>query len=276
MKGLDEFRELLGGGREPLPLLAAAAQVPRYAEPECEPQHVLDQVRAWAAQLRARLAPDASPAARVRLLNHFFFAELGFAGARDDYDAAGNSYLHRVIERRRGIPITLSLLYIELGRAAGLRLDGVSFPGHFLVRLRLNEGAVFIDVFNGGLSLSAAELRDRLRAMQPQATDTALAPYLRPACEREILARLLRNLKAIHCREGQWAEALEVVNRLLAVLPEAAEERRDRAQIYARLECPRAAADDLSAYLSLRPAAADEAEVRRTLADLQQAASRLN
>jgi regulator of sirC expression with transglutaminase-like and TPR domain len=212
----------------------------------------------------------------VRLLNHFFFAELGFDGARDDYDAAENSYLHRVIERRRGLPITLSLLYLELGRAVGLRLDGVSFPGHFLVRLRLTEGAVFIDVFNGGLSLSTDDLRERLRAMQPQATDAALAPYLRPAGEREILARLLRNLKAIHCRDGQWAEALEVVNRMLAVLPEAAEERRDRARIYARLDCPRAAAADLAAYLSLQPAPADEAEVRRILADLQQAAARLN
>ena len=276
MSSFDEFCDLLGDGRRPLPLIALAAQVPRYADSGCEPARVLEQVRTWAARLAARVAADASPAARLRLLNHFFFGELGFAGAQDDYYAPENSYLHRVIERRRGLPITLSLLYMEVGRTAGLRLEGVSFPGHFLVRLTLNEGAAFIDAFNGGLSLSAQQLRERLREKLPEATAESLAPYLRPAGEREILARLLRNLKAIHLQSQQWASALEVASRLVAVLPDEPQERLDRAHLFERLECPRAAVADLVSYLSLQPSPSDAAEVRRRLARLQQAASRLN
>ena len=261
----------------PSSLLLAAARLPLYAEPDCCPQRVLDQVRAWADQLRVRMAPDASPFARLRLLNHFFFGELGFTGAGDDdYQAAHNSYLHRVIERRRGIPITLSILYIELGRAAGLKLEGVSFPGHFLVRLPLNAGTVFIDVFGGGATLSTEDLRQRLRAALPGESEPPLAPYLRAAGEQEILARMLRNLKAIHWQAQQWEAALEVVNRLVELLPGAAEERLDRAQLYERLECPRAAVADLAAYLSLSASPPDADAVKRRLAVLKQSAARLH
>jgi regulator of sirC expression with transglutaminase-like and TPR domain len=258
------------------PLLVAAAELPRYAEPGCEPQRVLDQVHTWAAQLRVRVAPDASPFARLRLLNHFFFGELGFTGAGDDYQTPQNSYLHRVVERRRGIPITLSILYMELGRAAGLKLDGVPFPGHFLVSLRLNAGTVFIDVFDGGATLSTEDLRQRLRATLPDESELPLAPYLRAAGEREILARMLRNLKAIHWQAQQWEAALAVVDRLVDLRPEAVEERLDRARLYERLECPRAAVADLVAYLALSASPPDAAEVRRRLAVLQQSASRLH
>jgi regulator of sirC expression with transglutaminase-like and TPR domain len=266
----------VAGGDHASSLLTAAAQVPLYAEPDCSPQRVLEQVRAWAAQLRVRVAPDASPFARLRLLNRFFFGELGFAGAGDDDQSAHNSYLHRVIERRRGIPITLSILYMELGRAAGLKLEGVSFPGHFLVRLGLHAGTVFIDVHGGGATLSTDDLRRRLRATLPGESDPPLAPFLRAASEQEILARMLRNLKSIHWQAQQWEAALEVVNRLLDLLPEAVQERLDRAQLYERLECPRAAVADLVAYLSLSAAPADSAEVKRRLASLRQAASKLH
>jgi regulator of sirC expression with transglutaminase-like and TPR domain len=277
MTSLDAFSALLNSDeRAPLPLLAAAAQVPLYADPDCDPQSVLDQVQSWAAQLQVRVAPDASPTARLRLLNHFFFRELRFAGARDDYGSPENSYLHRVIVRRRGIPITLSLLYIELGKAVGLNLKGVSFPGHFLVRMARNDGAVFIDVFNGGRSLSVAELSNRLREKLPGASDSVLTSYLCPAGEREILARLLRNLKASHSNAQQWTAALEVVNLLVTMQPESPQERLDRAELFERLECPRAAVADLVAYLSLAPSSPDAAEVDRRLARLRQAASRLH
>jgi regulator of sirC expression with transglutaminase-like and TPR domain len=273
---VTETRAASPDGDRPSSLLAAAAQVPLYAEPDCRPQQVLEQVRGWAARLRVRLAQDASPFARLRLLNHFFFGELGFTGAGDDYQSVCNSYLHRVIERRRGIPVTLSILYMELGKAAGLKLQGVSFPGHFLVRLRLNAGTVFIDVFGGGATLSTEDLRQRLRATLPGEADPPLAPYLRTATDQEILARLLRNLKAIHWQARQWQAALAVVDRLVALLPDAAQERLDRAQLYERLECPRAAVADLVAYLSLSAAPADAAAVNQRLARLRQAASRLH
>lgn len=273
MTEAEQFEAMLAGGA---PLLELAAQLPRYADPACDPTAVVVQVKEWRRQLGERLAADASVANRLRLLNHFFFTELGFRGAADDYDDPQNSYLHRVIARRRGIPITLSLLYVEIGKGAGLRLQGVSFPAHFLVSLRLGEGSLFIDVFGGGATLSAGDLRERLRQAVPTAPQAALATYLAPAEDREILARMLRNLKRLHFEAQQWPAALEVMNRLVAVQPQQPAERRDRATVYEHLDCPRAAAADLVAYLSLVATPPDLAEVRERLARMQQAAARLN
>lgn len=258
-----------------MPLLAAAAQIPLYVDPDCDPQRIVGQVRSWSEQLRVRIAADASALTRLRLLNHFFFGELGFAAAQRDYGAAENSYLHRVIERRRGIPITLSLLYMEIGRGAGLPLQGVCFPGHFLVKLRMTDGTLFIDVFAGGTTLSCDDLLARLKQV-PHLAQAQLGPYLRAASDRDILARLLRNLKAIHWEARDWAAALEVMNRLVAFVPDEPQERRDRALLYEQLECPRAAVADLVAYLSMYPAPPDLGEVRDRLARLQRAAARLN
>lgn len=274
--GEDSSAPFRQGGQAAQPLLIAAAQVPLYREPDCDPQRTVDQVNAWSRQLQARVAADASVATRLRLLNHFFFVELGFSGARRDYNAAENSYLHRVIERRRGIPITLSLLYMEIGRAAGLPLQGVCFPGHFLVKLRMTDGTVFIDVFGGGTTLSQDDLRSRLRASAPALGEAQLGPYLRAAGDAEILARLLRNLKAIHWEARDWPAALEVMNRLVALVPGEAQQLRDRARLYEQLECPRAAVADLDAYLSLSPAPPDVSEVRSRMARLRRAAERLN
>lgn len=181
-----------------------------------------------------------------------------------------------MIERRSGIPITLSILYIEIGRATGLKLFGVGFPGHFLVKLLVHDGAMLIDVFGGGVPLSADDLRERLRAATHGSETLPLEVYLRPASEREILARVLRNLKAIHWNGGEWVAAFEVQQRLVAVLPDEPVERRDRALLYERLECPRAAADDLVAYLSMHPDPQDAREMRERLLQLQQAARQLN
>jgi len=275
MTAFEEFETLLKDAR-PLPLLEAAAQVPRYADPACEPAAAVEQVLAWRRQLGERVAADASAMNRLRLLNHFFFTELGFRGAAKDYDDPQNSYLHQVIARRRGIPITLSLLYIEIGKGAGLRLQGVSFPAHFLVSLRLGNGAIFIDVFSGGATLSAGGLRELLRQAMPDSPESALDPYLAPAGEHEILARLLRNLKQHHFKARQWPAALEVMNRLVALQPQQGLERRDRATVFEKLECPRAAVSDLVAYLSMAASPPDTGEVRERLALLQQAAARLN
>lgn len=277
MTPFDRFVTLVRSREDaPLPLLETAAQVPLYADPDFEPQAVVAQVRSWGKRLSARVAADASGLARLRMLNHFFFGELGFHGAVDDYQAASNSYLHRVIARRRGIPITLSLLYLELGESVGLGLQGVSFPGHFLVKLPRHEGALIVDVFGGGSTLSAGDLRARLRAAMPHLTDQALAPHLRAATRRDILARLLRNLKAIHWQAQDWPAALEVMNRLIAVIPEAAQERRDRSRVYELLQCPRAAADDLEKYLSLCPLPADAPRLRERLQRLRQSVTRLH
>ncbi|GAB4473198.1 MAG: tetratricopeptide repeat protein [Burkholderiaceae bacterium] len=277
MNALESFAQLVGARREaPLALLEAAANVALYARQDFDPAQVVRTVRAWGERLRSRIAPDASTVGRLRMLNHFYFGELGFRPNEDEYYGVDNSYLHRVVERRTGIPITLSLVYIEIGRAIGLKLAGVGFPGHFLVKLPMNEGALFIDVFGRGQTLSADALRARLKAVLRGASEPPLAPYLRTASEREILARLLRNLKVIHAEHEDWPALLEIQHRLVALLPDVPEERRDRAFVFERLECPRAAAEDLSAYLAVRPQPRDAPQLRARLQALLDAARRLN
>jgi regulator of sirC expression with transglutaminase-like and TPR domain len=276
MTHLEAFSTLVTRGTGGLPLLECAASVPQYADPDFAPADVVRQVEAWGRQLAARIAADTSPANRLRLLNHFFFDELAFGPGDADYYSVDNSYLHRVVERRRGIPITLSLLYMEVGRAIGLKLAGVNFPGHFLVRLPVGDNALLIDVYGHGITLSAAQLQARAAKAGPVAAETPLELHLRPASARDILARLLRNLKAIHARASDWTALLEVQHRLVLLAPDAPEERRDRALAFEKLECPRAAVDDLVAYLSLHPDPPDVHEMRDRLARLQRRAQRLN
>jgi regulator of sirC expression with transglutaminase-like and TPR domain len=275
MTALDAFTELVRTPAPQFPLLECAAELPLYSDRRCDPRRVVATVRGWGAQLRARVAADMSAPNRLRLLHHYYFDELGFHPNTGNYYSPDNSYLHRVVERRTGIPISLALLYIEIGRAIGLKLSGIGFPGHFLVKAQCGEGLLFIDVFARGVSLSAADLRHRLDQVL-RGTKAPLEAYLRVASEREILARMLHNLKAIHAHGEQWQALLEVQNRLVALLPDSAEERRDRGLAYAQLECPRAAANDLAAYLTMEPGASDREDIRERLAQLRRAASALN
>ena len=157
------------------------------AYPALEVDHYLGEIERMALRLRAQLPQDAGAEDRVVTLNQFLFGELGFRGNAEDYYDPRNSYLNEVIDRRTGIPITLSVLYMEVGRRIGLPLQGVSFPGHFLVRLRLRGGTLVLDPFSGGAPQSEAELRERLqRVIPPQvadavpAADLPLEPFLGP------------------------------------------------------------------------------------------------
>ena len=254
-------------------LLEAAICVAQDDHPELDVQAVLAEIDGLAAKLKARLPADASALRRLQSLNHYFFVELGFAGNVNNYYDRGNSYLHQVLATRRGIPITLALLYCELASQLGLTARGVSFPGHFLIKLRLPQGEVVIDPFNGR-SLSREELDERLgpyRARQGLAGDfeVPLGLFLQAAPARDVLARLLFNLKEIAHTAEDWPRLLAVQQRLVLLLPQDAEQLRDRGLTWAELGRPAEAADDLSAYLSARPDAADAPALRERLAELQ-------
>ena len=254
-------------------LLEAAICVAQDDHPELDVQAVLAEIDGLAAKLKARLPADASALRRLQSLNHYFFVELGFAGNVNNYYDRGNSYLHQVLATRHGIPITLALLYCELASQIGLTARGVSFPGHFLIKLRLPQGEVVIDPFNGR-SLSREELDERLgpyRARQGLAGDfeVPLGLFLQAAPARDVLARLLFNLKEIAHTAEDWLRLLAVQQRLVLLLPQDAEQLRDRGLTWAELGRPAEAADDLSAYLSARPDAADAPALRERLAELQ-------
>ena len=269
---LDYFSTLVAED-EGFPLLEAAVSVGQDVDAQLDPQAVLVELDTLGRRLARRIPADAVPLQRLRFLNRYFFDELAFGGNVNDYYDPANSYLHRVMDSRRGIPITLALLYIELAGHAGLAARGVSFPGHFLVKLRMPRGEVVIDPFSGH-SLSREDLEERLAPYRRQRGlvgefDVPLGLFLQTAAPREILARLLRNLKEIHRSGGDWAGLLAVQQRLVILLPQAWDERRDRGLALAELGRFDAALVDLETYLDHCGEAGDAPALRERLAHLR-------
>jgi regulator of sirC expression with transglutaminase-like and TPR domain len=228
--------------------------------------------------LHRRLRSDISTTEALLALNRYVFEELGFSGNSQDYYDPRNSYLNEVIDRRLGIPITLAVLYIEIGRRIGLPLHGVSFPTHFLVKCTLREGAIILDPYAQGASLGLDDLKQRLQAVAKdvQLDEKLWKAMLSAAAPSDIFARMLRNLRAIHLSKGERLKALGASNRILELLPQAAEEYRERGQLYSELECFRAALTDFTSYLRLKPEASDSDNVSRQIAALEPLAARLN
>lgn len=277
INSLDYFAALVKQD-ESIPLFEAALTIAQDVDPQLDLAATQVEVDTLAARLQKRLASDASKVQKLRLLNHFFYRELGFGGNVNDYYNPDNSYLHRVISTRRGIPISLAVLYMELAQQIGLNVRGISFPGHFLMKLSVPSGDIVIDPFNG-VSLSREELEERLEPYFEQNSYPGAIPlsyYLHAAHPREILVRMLRNLKSLFLEHRQWERLLGVQQRLVILLPEEIVERRDRGLAYANLECPQAALDDIEAYLAERPYASDADALRQMLPDLRDASRRLN
>lgn len=276
IKSIEYFASLVQQD-DSIPLFEAALSIAQDADPHVDLTAIEAEVDEFAARLRQRFASDASSIQKLRLLNHFFYHELGFAGNINNYYDPGNSYLHRVIHSRRGIPISLAVVYMEIGQQIGLDIKGISFPGHFLMKLSVQSGEIVIDPFNG-VSLSREELEERLEPyLQHQRFpgSTPLSEYLHAAHPRDILVRMLRNLKALFMEKGRWQELLLVQQRLVILLPHEVIERRDRGLAHAYLDHPLEALADLHAYLKERPDAPDSDKLRRRLPELEQAVKRL-
>lgn len=277
IKSLDYFASLVQED-ESIPLFEAALAIAQDVDPHLDLAATQAEVDQLAARLQRRLAPDASSVQKLRMLNHFFYRELGFAGNVNDYYDPDNSYLHRVLSTRRGIPISLAVLYMELAQQIGLDVKGISFPGHFLMKLSIQSGDIVLDPFNG-VSLSREELEERLEPYFEQHSYPGAIPlsyYLHAAHPREILVRMLRNLKTLFVEHMRWQRVLGVQQRLLILLPNEITERRDRGLAYANLECPQAALADIEAYLEERPYAPDADVLRGKLPELREACRRMN
>jgi regulator of sirC expression with transglutaminase-like and TPR domain len=273
------WQEIASTPEEGIDLAEAALTIAADEYRDLDIPRYLARIDELAGALRQRLRRDISVTETIIALNHYLFDELGFSGNAADYYDPRNSYLNDVIERRLGIPITLSIVYIEIGQRLGLALRGVSFPGHFLVRCTLRDGAVVLDPYARGASLGIDDLRERLRVVRAgagQVSDDELRRMLGAAAKKEILARVLRNLKAIHWQKRELERALSAATRIIALAPRAAEEYRDRGAMYLELECFRAALSDYEQYLQLLPRADDAEAVKEKVAELQQLAARLN
>ena len=263
--------EILHTSDEGVRLAEAALWVAKVHYPDLDVNEYLRQLDQWGQAVRARLAEQPSAEELVLALNGFLFEELGFDGNLEAYYDPRNSYLNEVMDRRLGIPITLSVVYLDVGRSIGLPLEGVAFPGHFLVKFAVEQGEVVLDPFSHGVSLTEEnldELLGRLELERPVPTPS-LAELLSTADARDVLARMLRNLKGIYLHQGDRQRALAVTDLLVAVRPDQGRELRDRAALYQQLECFAPALADYQRYLDLVPEAEDAEDVRGRIIDLQ-------
>ena len=266
------FRAALAHPDDEIDLGRAALAIAREEYPSLQVEFCLARLEQLAATVRDRSAGENTPYRLIAALNHVLFTQEGYRGNRDDYYDPRNSFLNEVIERRIGIPITLSVLYMEIARRVGLKLYGIGFPGHFLVKYAGAEGEIVqeivIDPFAKGEVRTTEELQEMLDRLY--GGKVRLQPeFLSRVSNRQIVQRMFANLKAIYMREENFIKAVSVVERLVILDPISADETRDRGLLYLKLERVSEAVDDLETYLRLMPDAADAEDILEQLQALK-------
>ncbi len=237
---------------EPVALAKGALLIAKEEYPDLSVDQCLNRLAELAREAERWVGTGANTIEQIRNLSQFLFEQQHFAGNRNSYGDPRNSFLNEVLERKLGIPISLSVVYIDVGRRLGLKLEGVSFPGHFLVKATDDRGELIIDPFNEGAILNLDQLRSRLNQVYGQPVDLHPA-MLRAAPARQILSRMLRNLKNIYTAASDWPRAMSALDRILILEPRSIEDLLERAKLYEMLECFQAALDDLQSFLSIAP-----------------------
>ncbi|MBN1378330.1 MAG: tetratricopeptide repeat protein [Gammaproteobacteria bacterium] len=272
----DEFDLLLALDDSEIDLAEAALIIARDEYPELSVTNYLEKIDQFAIDVAARLEQDSDAETIISTLNDYLFDEQGFSGNMDNYYDPRNSLLNDVIDRRSGIPISLSIIYLETGRRLGLDLEGVCFPGHFLVRFNVGQGSIILDPFFGGVSLSEDELEFRLSRLADHDPYETLEELLAPASNKSILERVLRNLRGIYMQNATHEKALNASNKILSLMPENAREYRLRGSIYQAMDCYSLALADFRRYLKLEPETEESERVRGDIIRLQSALQHLH
>jgi regulator of sirC expression with transglutaminase-like and TPR domain len=250
-----------------LDLLEGAVLIAQLAYPALErtaEARRLDQLAAPLSGLGLERLPVI---AQARALADHLHLGCGFRGNTENYHEPENSFVNRVLERKLGIPISLALVYVEVARRAGIQAHGVGFPGHFLVRIDAGADRAIVDPFFGGEVLDRSALNRLLHRSAPRMT--LVEEMLEPVSVRQILTRMLINLRSIYAARGDAGRLLVVLDRLVDLIPDAADEIRDRGYLCARLGAPQAAAADLRHYVDALPNAGDVAEIRKAIERLE-------
>ena len=256
-------------------LLEAAVSLGQDEYPDLSVGQVLGDVDQLLARLWRRLPADAGPLQKLRTLNQFVYRDLNFAGNFNNYSDPDNSYVHVVLRTRLAIPISMAVIWLELAQGIGLKARGVAFPGHFMVKVNLSEGQVVIDPLTGQ-SLSREELAERLEpyrdlVSQFDEQEVPLGLYLQTALPRDIIARMLHNLKEIHAAQEDWHRLVAVLDRLIVLMPQAWPEYRDRGLAHAEAGHPGHALEDLETYLANAGATNDRPAIAARAAELRRA-----
>ncbi|MCF7983679.1 MAG: transglutaminase-like domain-containing protein [Thiohalocapsa sp.] len=254
----QQLASLAGKPDDDIDFAEAALDISRLFQQRVAAQESLQRLDLLAAAARARVSEDADLLRQVADLNAFFFDELGFTGNQQDFYDPRNSFLDQVLERRLGIPITLSMVYVEIAARLGMPAHGVSFPAHFLVRIGRGSTALMIDAYAGGAALGEDDLDRRLAEVYGEGVLSIRAnpSLLRPAGKREILVRMLRNLTGVYRARGDSANLLEALTAVLNVSPDLPDELYQRGLLYRELGYSPAALEDLTRFTQV----SDDAE----------------
>ena len=262
-----QFVGIAGSEDNEIDLGTAALLVAATEYPELDIDHQLAVLDSLSAGASLRLGEARDAIFCVNTLSEYLFDEVGFSGNNDDYYDPRNSFLNDVLSRRLGIPITLSLVCIEVGKRLDIPLVGVGMPGHFLVRHRDAED-LFIDPFHRGILLSEEECAERLG--QVVGANIAWDPrFLTPVSNRDYIARILRNLKGIYLQRRDLQRALTMIEQLVVLQPQVSVERRDRGLVKYRLGRYQEARDDIQAYLESAPTDSDTEQLQRLVGQLE-------
>lgn len=260
----SRFAQLVAAPDAEVELARGALLIAAEEYPQLQPEPYLQRLDVLAERVHDRLDEEGAPLLVLQELSRVLFEQEGFRGNASNYYEPRNSFLNDVLDRRVGIPITLSVIYLEVGWRLGLPLEGVNFPGHFLVRYPGEAVRLLVDPFHEGLIRfedDAQELLDRVYGgsvpLQPA--------FLRPAPRRDILARILANLKSVYQNQRDDVRALAAIERILLIRPDSGEDVRDRGMALARLGRDPEALPELQRYLQLEPEAADRAGVERLI-----------
>jgi regulator of sirC expression with transglutaminase-like and TPR domain len=252
---------------ESINLARTALYIAQEEYPDLEPEEYLNALDAMAIELGKRLPSSRYPLRMIQSINQYLYDELGFTGNQIDYYDPCNSFLNDVIERRTGIPITLALVYMELGKRIDFPMVGIGMPGHFLIRPDIADIEIFVDAFNGGEVMFPQDCQERLSQIYQQSV-TLQPEFLAVVSKRQFLARMLTNLKYIYLNRQDLQKTLSAVERILLLFPGLNLELRDRGLLYYQLGYFTQAVQDLEIYLTKVPEAEDANVIRQLLSRL--------
>lgn len=280
------FAALLAGDDEAIDLVQAALLIASTQYPDLDMVYYTAQLESLAQRVRTELAlptPDLKFTLPeeietlhiIEAMNKILFEEEQFHGNRDDYHNPNNSFLNKVLEEHTGIPVTLSLIYAEVGKRVGIQIDGIGMPYHFLVRCQSSQGFIYIDPFEGGLQMSERSCRERIRQIA-QHRIKFHSQWLEPLTHRHWLMRILNNLKRIYINQDDYNRALTICDLLIILNPRVAEEWRDRGLIHLQLKHYSHAIKDLKAYTEFSPDTSDRYEILNYIKTARQMLAMLN
>jgi regulator of sirC expression with transglutaminase-like and TPR domain len=268
---MDNFYREINQPDDQIDLAKAALYIAQEEYPDLDIDEYLNALDVMADEVGERLPAERYPLRIIQSLNQYFYDDLGYIGNTSDYYDPRNSFLNEVIDRRTGIPITLSIVYLEVAQRLNFPMVGINMPGHFLIRPSFEEAGIFVDAFNRGEILFPQDCEARLAQMYGRPVQME-SSFITSVSSRQILVRMLRNLKLIYLNRSELPKAQAAVEHILLLFPDAPTEIRDRGLIYYQLGYKPQAAQDLEIYLAMLPNAEDAPGIRRLLEQLNRGA----